>query len=123
LAPEAQAAAVPPRPALAPEAASNPVDAADAEFGHGDRRAEALREAERVLAAPSPHLVLGGGNTEETRREFRRLVLLLHPDRGHCSGERAALALRRVVEAHQVLHAGADCATQPSQRTARSEAL
>jgi hypothetical protein len=81
-----------------------PVPDFDGDVSSGNPRRDAQREVERVMAAPNPHMVLGGGNVEQTRREFRRLVLLLHPDRGHVHGERAALALRRVVEAHQTLH-------------------
>jgi len=72
----------------------------------GNPRSEAQREVDRVLAAPNLHWVLGGGNAAETKQEYRRLVRLLHPDHGHCSGERATLALQRVMEAHNVLHAG-----------------
>jgi len=79
----------------------------DGGVSSGDPQRDAKEEVERVMAAPNPHMVLGGGNVEQTRREFRRIVLLLHPDRGHVQGERAALALRRVVEAHQTLHGGA----------------
>lgn len=78
----------------------------DGGVASGDPRKDAQREVERVMAAPNPHMVLGGGNVEQTRREFKRIVLLLHPDRGHVQGERAALALRRVVEANQTLHGG-----------------
>jgi len=84
-----------------------PVPDFDGGVCSGDPRRDAQQEVERVMAAPNPHMVLGGGNVEQTRREFRRIVLLLHPDRGHVQGERAALALRRVVEAHQTLHGGA----------------
>mmetsp|Transcript_37879 Transcript_37879/g.102549 ORF Transcript_37879/g.102549 Transcript_37879/m.102549 type:complete len:339 (-) Transcript_37879:37-1053(-) len=75
--------------------------------GKGDLRGEAQREVDRVLAAPNLHWVLGGGTSAETKQEYRRLLRLLHPDRGLCSGERAASALRRVAEAHSVLHADA----------------
>lgn len=84
-----------------------PVPDFDGGFSTGDPQRDALQEVERVLAAPNAHMVLGGGNVEQTRREFRRIVLLLHPDRGNVQGERAALALRKVVEAHQTLHGGA----------------
>jgi len=70
--------------------------------GHDD---EAQREADRVLAAPNLHWVLGGGSSAETKQEYRRLLRLLHPDGERCSGELAS-ALQRVEEAHNVLHAG-----------------
>jgi len=79
----------------------------DGGVSSADPQRDAKQAVERVMAAPNPHMVLGGGNVEQTRREFRRIVLLLHPDRGYVQGERAALALRRVVEAHQTLHGGA----------------
>jgi len=81
-----------------------PVPDFDGGISSGDPRKDAQREVERVMAAPNPHMVLGGGNVEQTRREFKRIVLLLHPDRGYVQGERASLALRRVVEANQTLH-------------------
>jgi len=84
-----------------------PVPDFDRDVSSGDPKRDAQQEVERVMAAPNPHMVLGGGNVEQTRRRFRRIVLLLHPDRGRVQGERAALALRRVVEAHQILHGSA----------------
>lgn len=66
-------------------------------------RAEASHEVERILAAASPSAVLGCGSACDQKSEFRRLVRLLHPDKGNVRGERAALALRRVVEANRSL--------------------
>jgi len=66
-----------------------------------EMRADAAQEVERVLAAPNAQAVLGGGSSAQRRAEFRRLVRLLHPDKGLVAGERANLALRRVVEACQ----------------------
>lgn len=66
-------------------------------------RAEAAHEVERILATASGSEALGGGSAGEQKREFRRLVRLLHPDKGNVSGERASLALRRIVEANRTL--------------------
>lgn len=66
--------------------------------------AEAAFEVERILACPSLGAVLGGGGVEERRREFRRLILLLHPDKGLAFGPRAAAALQRAVEANAALN-------------------
>jgi len=65
--------------------------------------AEADREVERVLAATSARGVLGTGSPSERTAKFRRLVRLIHPDKGLVSGERANMALRRVVEARHEL--------------------
>eukprot|EP00927_Polykrikos_kofoidii_P051417 TRINITY_DN45216_c0_g1_i1.p1 TRINITY_DN45216_c0_g1~~TRINITY_DN45216_c0_g1_i1.p1 ORF type:complete len:1977 (+),score=287.73 TRINITY_DN45216_c0_g1_i1:196-6126(+) len=65
------------------------------------RGAEAEREVDRILAARSARSVLKGATAAARRREFRRLALLVHPDKGNCAGDRAALALRRLLAAYQ----------------------
>jgi hypothetical protein len=65
------------------------------------QRAEAGREVERVLAAKDMHDILGSGSAAQQRGAYRRLVRLFHPDKGLVAGDRAALALRRVVECYQ----------------------
>lgn len=67
------------------------------------QRADADREVERVLSAPTAREVLGTGSAAERTAKFRQLVRLIHPDKGLVSGERANLALRRVVEARHEL--------------------
>jgi len=66
-------------------------------------RKEAACEVERILAAPNQLAVLGGGVRAQRNARFRELARLLHPDKGLVEGDRAALALRRVVEAHRAL--------------------
>lgn len=66
-------------------------------------RAEALRAIEQILEAPRARDIFGGGIPSEQKAEFRRLARLLHPDKGLASGERANLALRRLMEAHRSL--------------------
>mmetsp|Transcript_79937 Transcript_79937/g.258934 ORF Transcript_79937/g.258934 Transcript_79937/m.258934 type:complete len:192 (-) Transcript_79937:61-636(-) len=70
-------------------------------------RAEAAQEAERILATKDIRAIFGNGQVVERKAEYRRLVRLLHPDKGLASGERATLALRLVVESHSMLIAGA----------------
>lgn len=65
------------------------------------QRAEAAREVERVLAARDAGAILGGGSPAQQRSAYRRLVRLLHPDKNLAAGDRATLALRRVVECYQ----------------------
>jgi len=65
------------------------------------QRAEAAAEAERIIGVRDPRAIFGGGTLAQQKGEFRRLVRLLHPDKGLVSGGRASLALRRVVECHQ----------------------
>lgn len=69
--------------------------------GDSALRAEAAREVERILAAPNQLAVLGGGAKKERTARFRQLARMLHPDKGLVEGDRASLALRRVVEAHR----------------------
>lgn len=66
-------------------------------------RARATSEVDRVLAARSAQAVLGGGSREEQQGEFRRLVRLLHPDKGFVDKDdaRANLAMRLCVAALQ----------------------
>merc|ERR1712187_764404 len=63
----------------------------------------AAREVERILEMRDADAVLGGGTVQQQSAEYRRLVRLLHPDKGLASGQRANLALRRVVECHRRL--------------------
>jgi len=77
------------------DGASQPVASADGPT------AEA--EVERILAISSPGDLFGSGGPNEKKREYLRLVRLLHPDKGLAAGERAHLALRRVVEAYRSL--------------------
>lgn len=83
---------------------------AEAEDGAGGlplpqgSHAEAAFEVERILVCPDLSAVLGGGGVHQRRREFRRLILLLHPDKGLAFGPRAAAALQRAVEANAVLN-------------------
>lgn len=67
------------------------------------KRAEAMQEVERVMATKESRAIFGGGTIIEQKIEFRRLVRLLHPDKGLVSGPRATLALRRVVETYSVI--------------------
>lgn len=78
---------------------------ADFDQPGADQRAEALRQVDHILSARSVSAVLGGGSLHERRSEFKRLARLLHPDKNLVSGERASLALRRLVEAHKTMNA------------------
>lgn len=75
------------------------------ELSDADQRAEALRQVEHILSARSVSAILGSGSLHERRSEFRRLARLLHPDKNLVRGERADLALRRLVEAHKTMNA------------------
>mmetsp|Transcript_31912 Transcript_31912/g.67872 ORF Transcript_31912/g.67872 Transcript_31912/m.67872 type:complete len:374 (+) Transcript_31912:68-1189(+) len=68
----------------------------------GQRAAVAV-EVERILAVRSASEILGGGSREEQQREFKRLALLLHPDKGlvSCDDTRARLAWQLVMAALQ----------------------
>jgi hypothetical protein len=66
-------------------------------------REEATREVERVLTAKSAREIFGTGGPGERRAQYRRLVRLLHPDKKAVEGQRASLALRRVVECYRSL--------------------
>lgn len=69
------------------------------------QRAEAEREVERILAIRNPCAIFNNGTKTERRSEFRRLVRMLHPDKQVVGGERANLALRRLVEAYRSMNA------------------
>lgn len=66
-------------------------------------RARATSEVDRILAARSAEAVLGGSSREERQAEFRRLVRLLHPDKGlvEAGDVKANLAMRLCVAALQ----------------------
>merc|ERR1712113_605413 len=55
---------------------------------------EAARVVEEVLSVRDVRTLFGNGTVLEQKCEFRRLVRLLHPDKGYTSGDRAKLALR-----------------------------
>lgn len=64
------------------------------------KKAEAVREVARILSTRRPDDILGGGSKEERLREFRRLALLLHPDKPWASSsEPAVLAYRLTLAA------------------------
>lgn len=64
------------------------------------KRAEAVREVARILSTRRADDILGGGSKEERMREFRRLALLLHPDKPWASNtEPAVLAYRLTLAA------------------------
>jgi len=67
-------------------------------------RVTAEAEVERILAISNPRDLFGSGGPNEKKQEYWRLVRLLHPDKGLIDGERANLALRRVVEAYRSLN-------------------
>jgi uncharacterized membrane protein YgcG len=73
------------------------------------KRRDAFTEINRVLLAPpiSPHLVLGVAtnvNAEGLKTTFRRLSLMLHPDK--CSLGNASEAFIKVKSAHERLSTG-----------------
>jgi len=74
--------------------------------GKAPTKDEALFEVERVLSAKSAKEIFGGGGANEQRACYRRLVRLLHPDKKVVEGQRASLALRRVVECYRALAEG-----------------
>lgn len=65
------------------------------------QKTKAAEEVERILAARNVAEVLGNGSKEEQRREFKRLALLLHPDKGLVDHDdtRAGLAMRLAMAA------------------------
>lgn len=65
------------------------------------QRQQAEAEVERIIAARDVVDIFGAGDAASRKQEFRRLLRLIHPDKGLVSGQRAALALRRVVEAYR----------------------
>jgi hypothetical protein len=88
-----------PRLALPPSPRSSPAPQTPSRA----QRAEAEREVERILEAKDAKNIFGDGTASQQRAEYRRLIRLLHPDKGLASGQRATLALRRVVEANTAL--------------------
>lgn len=62
------------------------------------QKARAAAEVSRILEMNHAQQVLGAGSQEDQKREFKRLVLLLHPDRGLVDHDdkRANLAYRLV---------------------------
>jgi len=69
-------------------------------------REEALREVERVLNAKGAEDIFTASSEGERRAQYRRLVRLLHPDKKIVDGQRASLALRRVVECYRSISGG-----------------
>jgi len=69
----------------------------------GALREEAAREVDRVLGAKGAREIFGNDGPVERRAQYRRLVRLLHPDKKAAEGQRASLALRRVVECYRSL--------------------
>jgi len=65
------------------------------------QRANAKVEVERILAARTAEEVLGRGSRDDQKREFKRLALLLHPDKGLVDTDdaRASLAMRLAMAA------------------------
>jgi len=74
-----------------PAAATSPVDAE-----LQAQRAKAAAEVERILSARNADELLGQGSREDQKRQFKRILLLLHPDKGlvNHDDKRADLALR-----------------------------
>lgn len=74
-----------------PAAATSPVDAE-----LQSQRAKAAAEVERILSARNADELLGQGSREHQKRQFKRILLLLHPDKGlvNHDDKRADLALR-----------------------------
>merc|ERR1711924_298102 len=52
------------------------------EMERAAQRKKAQAEIDRILAARTASELLGTGSKEDQRREFKRLALLLHPDKG-----------------------------------------
>jgi len=79
-----------------PAAAPSPQD-----VEHAAQRARAAAEVERILSSRSAVEVLGRGSKDEQKQEFKRLALLLHPDKGFVDAddERAGLAMRLAMAA------------------------
>jgi len=68
------------------------------------KRLEAREEVERILSVRAGGVVLPGADAGAKRRSFKRIALLLHPDKGLCEDARAAQdALRRAWEAYRAL--------------------
>lgn len=64
-------------------------------------RIAVAREVERILNARSAVEILGGGSKKDQRREFNRIVRLLHPDKGLVDprDERASRAYNLLIDA------------------------
>merc|ERR1711972_27012 len=90
-------------PGLGPLPLSAPVTAKPMESPSPAQKAEATKEVERIMAARDFKQIFGSGAETEQKAEYRRLARLLHPDKGFVTGQRATLALRRVVQAHNAL--------------------
>jgi len=71
------------------------------EMERAAQRKKAQAEIDRILAARTASELLGTGSKEDQRREFKRLALLLHPDKGFVDhdDERAGLAMRLAMAA------------------------
>jgi hypothetical protein len=65
------------------------------------QRANAKQEVERILTARTAEEILGRGSKDDQKREFKRLALLLHPDKGLVEADdaRASLAMRLAMAA------------------------
>jgi len=87
------------QPMLQLEFPAAPCEPEDAELAA--QKAKAAEEVERILVARNVAEVLGNGSKEEQRREFKRLALLLHPDKGLVDHDdvRAGLAMRLAMAA------------------------
>jgi len=72
------------------------------------RQAEAAREVDRILATKEVQDILGSGTLEEQRQQFKRIAMLLHPDKCYVDANdtRANMALRLALVARK--RAGAD---------------
>jgi len=76
---------------------------ATAEADLARQKAKAAAEVDRILACGTANEILGDGSREEQQKEFKRIALLLHPDKGivHADDDRAALAMRLALAATQ----------------------
>jgi hypothetical protein len=83
----------------APEEPSAPEEPEDAELQA--QKAKAQCEVERILKARDAAEILGAGSKEDQRKEFKRLALLIHPDKGFVDQDdaRANLAMRLAMAA------------------------
>lgn len=63
------------------------------------QKVEAQKEVDRILGESKVANILGHGSKADQQREFKRLTLLLHPDKGLVAADddRATLALRLVI--------------------------
>jgi len=67
------------------------------------QKARAAAEVDRILACRNAQEILGGGSREDQQKEFKRVALLLHPDKGIVQPDdnRATLAMRLALAAMQ----------------------